>query len=148
MTKGVEVAKFDIEIGENRKPSVCRCCGRESNVGHGFVYKDGDTYAVYYVGWTPVHPDKKVSFAIAIGEWDDDSTSADRACFGLEAYEGEEEILFRVIEPDESPWANTDLLGGMISRKDALNHSLLKEVFLIAERVIRSHDAIRQYLNG
>lgn len=137
---------FDIEIGENFKSSLCDCCGRESNVGHGFVYRDGDAYAVYYASWAAGHPDKKVSFALAIGKWDDDSTSTDRTCFGLEAYEGKNEILFRVIEPEESSWAKTDLLGEMISRKDALNHSLLKEVFVIAEIVVRNHDAIRQYL--
>lgn len=146
MTKRINTRKFDLEIGENSKPSVCHCCGRESNVGHGFVYKDGDAYAVYYAGWASGHLDKKVSFAIAIGEWDDNSTPTDRTCFGLEAYEGEEEILFRVIEPEESPWADTDLLGKMISRKYALDHLLLKEVFVIAEHLVRNHNAIRQYL--
>lgn len=146
MTKRVGGATFDIEIGENRKPSICSCCGRESSVGHGFVYKGGDAYAVYYAGWTPGHPDKKVSFAIALGKWDDNSTSADRTCFGIEVYEGKEEILFRVINPDESPWGNTDLLGEMLSRQDALDHPLLQEVFAITEKVIRGHDTIRQYL--
>lgn len=139
--------KYDLEIGENCKPSVCHCCGRESYLGHGFIYKNGDAYAVYYVGWAPSHSDKKVSFAIAIGEWGDSSTSADRTCFGLEAYEGEQEILFRVIEPADSPWSNTGLLGKMISRQDALKHSLINNIFNIAEYVVRNHDSIQEYLN-
>ena len=101
---------------------------------------------MYYVGWAVGHPDKSVSFALAFGEWDDESTTEDRTCFGLEAYEGEEKILFRVIEADESPWASTDLLGKMISRKDALDHPLLNKVFVIAEHVVRNHEAVRRYL--
>lgn len=137
---------YYLEIGENQSPSICHCCSRKSNIGHGFICKNGDAYAVYYAGWTPDHLTKKISFAIAIGEWDDKSTISDRTCFGLEVSEGEGEILFRIIDPDESPWPITDLLGKMVSRKESLNHSLKNEVLLIAEHVMRNHDAIHEYL--
>lgn len=137
---------YEIEVGENQNPSSCRCCGRESNVGHGFVYKNSDAYAVYYAGWSAEHPERRVSLALAIGEWDDDSNAADRTCFGLEAREGDDEILFRVIGPEESPWRSTDLLGEMLSREKALKDSLLKEVLVVAEVVVRNHPAIADYL--
>jgi hypothetical protein len=137
--------KYDIEIGENSNATVCHCCGKASCTGHGFVFKNGDAYAIYYAGWSDAHPEKKVSLALAIGEWDDESTSKDCTCFGVEAYEGKEEILFRVIEPEESPWPKTDLMGEMLSRKESLKHQLLKEVFIIAEEVLRNHAAIREY---
>lgn len=135
-----------VEVGDNRKSSRCHCCGLESNVGHGFVYKNGDAYAVYYAAWSAEHPERQVSLALAIGEWGDDSSAADRTCFGLEAREGEDEILFRVIEPRESPWSRTDLLGEMLSRESALTDPLLKEAFVVAEHVVRSHPAISEYL--
>lgn len=139
--------KYNVEIGENSESSVCHCCGKESCVGHGFVYKESDAYAVYYAGWSTSHSEKKVTFALAIGEWGDDSVSNDRTCFGLEVYESGDEFLFRVIEPDESPWANTDLLGEMVSRSEALNHPLIREVFVITENIIREHMAIWEHLN-
>lgn len=148
MTLEMHVPNFSLEVGENCKSSICHCCGRESYIGHGFIFKDGDAYAVYYAGWVPNHPEKKVSFAIAIGEWDDNSTAEDRTCFGLEVYEGKEEILFRAIEPADSPWNNTELLGKMISRDDALNSHLMREVFDIVEHIIRNHDCIKKYLRG
>ncbi len=140
------MADYDIEVGENKNASTCHCCGKKSCVGHGFVYKNDDAYAVYYAGWSDAHFDKKVSVALAIGEWDDDSTVDDRTCFGVEASEGKDEILFRVIEPAESPWSDTDLLGPMLGRDQALSHPLLKEVFVIAENVLRDHIALREYL--
>ena len=141
------MSKFEIEIGENSSPSLCYCCNDKSYTGHGFIYKDGDAYAVYYIGWSTNHTEKKVSIALALGEWNDDSTSDDRICFGLEAYEAEKDILFRVIDPKESPWSKTDLLGDMISREQGLNHQLLGEVLIVVEEVLRNHTAIRNYLN-
>lgn len=140
------MTSYDIEIGENKNASTCHCCGKKSCVGHGFVYKNDDAYAVYYAGWTDAHLDKKVSIALAIGEWEDDSTSDDRTCFGVEVSEGQDEILFRVVEPSESPWSDTDLLGPMQSREKGLSNPLLKEVFEIAENILRDHIALREYL--
>jgi len=142
------VPEYSVEIGENSEPSTCYCCGQKSEIGHGFVYKDRDARAVYYAGWAANHSDKKITIALAVGEWSDDSTSADRTCFGLEAYEGDKDILFSVIDAENSPWTDTDLLGKMLSRKDALKHPLLKEVFVIAEHIVRNHNAINKYLNN
>lgn len=138
--------KFSLKIGEDCKSSICQCCDRKSFLGHGFIYKNGDAYAVYYAGWSPSHAEKKVSFAIATGEWDDNSTVADRTCFGLEAYDANENIIFRLIEPVNSPWNNTELLGKMISRDNALSNPLKKEVFDIVEYVIHNHNSIKKYL--
>jgi hypothetical protein len=139
---------YIFDVGEKGINSVCPCCGKPSCTGHGFIYKDGDAYAVYYVGWSVSHSEKKVSFALAIGEWGDDSTSEDRNCFGLEAYDEVDEIQFRVVDPDESPWPRTDLLGDMLTREEALRHPLIKEVFLLAEEIIRNHSAVREYLGA
>ena len=140
------MSTYKIEVGENRSASTCHCCGRKSSVGHGFVYRNGDAHAVYYAGWSTDHSEVRVSLALAIGEWDDGSSAADRTNFGLEAREGDEEILFRVIEPEESPWSSTELLGDMLPREKALSASLLDEAFIVAEQVVRNHPAISDYL--
>ncbi|VAX06250.1 hypothetical protein MNBD_ALPHA03-1462 [hydrothermal vent metagenome] len=142
------MTKYDIEIGENYSPSTCHCCGKSGYTAHGFVYKNNDAYAVYYAAWSEMHVDKKVTLALAMGDWDEDKTSDDRTCFGIDVYEGDEEILFRVIDPEESPWLNTDLLGKMISRDEGVKHQLKSEAFSIAEEVIRNHGAIKSYLNA
>ena len=138
---------YKIEVGEDNQPSVCHCCDNESNTGHGFIYKNDDAYAVYYAGWSASHPDKVVSLAIAIGEWDDNSTTDDRTCLGIEAYENLNSIDFRVINPNESPWPSTDLLGEMFDRDQALSNKNLDDFYNIAELIVRNHDGIRDYLN-
>lgn len=138
---------YILEVGKDAEPSLCKCCGKTSCVAHGFVYKQGDAYAVYFASWSTMHTDKKVMFAIAIGEWDDSSSVADRTCFGIEAQDLNNDIGFRVFEPEESPWPENDLLGVMLSRDEALNNKLLDEVFEILEYVLHNHSALKKYLD-
>jgi len=135
-----------LEIGDNKIASSCDECNLHSFTGHGFIYKNDDAYSVYYAAWSEKDSDLGVSLAIAVGEWDDDSTNECRTCFGVEAFENEDQVSFRIIEPNDSPWPSTDLLGSMISRERALNHELLQDIFKISEEVVRNHPTIRDYL--
>lgn len=137
---------LQLEAGESDRPTRCECCGRVSRTVHGFVYKDGDAYAIYYAGWSEGHPERGVTMAVAVGEWDDDSDNSDRVSVGLEARATESEIQFAVLEPEQSPWAQTDLLGAMCSRSAALAHPVLKEIFEIAEHVVSHDERIADFL--
>jgi hypothetical protein len=137
---------ISLEVGENENQSQCHCCGRAGSTGHGFIYRDGSAYAIYYVAWSSAHPDRGVSFAVAIGEWDEGTTAMDRTCAGIEAYEGQAKIFFRFIGPDASPWANTELLGPILDRQAALKHPLKSEFLRLCEMVVRNHPAVREFL--
>lgn len=137
---------FVLEPGEDNDGERCECCGTESRTGHGFIYKGATPHAVYYVGWVPGHRDQGVTMAIAVGEWDTGSTPAQRTCFGLEVHEGERDVLFRFIDPEESPWGHSELLGSMSRREDALKHPLSKEVLSLAEIIVRGHPSVREFL--
>lgn len=137
---------FKLEVGENAKTSRCDCCGAESATGHGFIYRDEIAYAVYFAGWSYGHRQNGVSMAIAVGRWDDSSTVHDRVCFGVEAQEGEKQILFRIIDPDESPWPQTELLGDMISRDEARISASRDDAISIAEQIVRNHPAVCEFL--
>ena len=141
------MANYEIEIGKDRQSSVCQCCGKESSVGHGFVYKDGDAYAIYSAAWSTMHSQPKISFALAIGDWDDDGKrNENTVCFGVEAVDGGDKILFQIIDPSESPWPDSELLGSMLARESSMNHASINEVFTIVESLLHRHPAIREYL--
>lgn len=137
-----------LEVGEDASISCCDCCGAESATGHGFIYKDGLAHAVYFVGWSAGHPERGVTMAIAIGRWDDVSTADDRTCFGLEAHASDGQVIFSFIDPDDSPWANTELLGPMISQMAARAEGARGGVLSIGEHVVRSHPAVRTFLDA
>lgn len=137
---------FELEVGEDAATSPCSCCGTKSLTGHGFIYKDGIPYAVYYAGWAYGHRELGVTMAIAIGKWDEGSTSEDRTSFGLKAYEGERDILFSFIDPESSPWGQTDMFGNMVARSAALNHHLKEELLAVAETIACGHPGIHHFL--
>jgi hypothetical protein len=141
------MSEISIEIGENKKASLCHCCGQAGCSGHGFIYKDASAYGVYYAAWAPQHLDRGVTLAICVGDWDDDAPADARTCAGLEAYEGEGEVLFRSIGPEASPWPSSELLGPMLSRSAALAHPLKSEFLVLAEEVVRAHVAVAEFLH-
>jgi hypothetical protein len=138
---------LQLEAGEADRPTRCECCGRVSRTVHGFIYKDGDAYAVYYAGWSEGHPDRGVTMAVAVGEWDDNSDASDRVSVGLEAWSAVSKIQFAVLEPEQSPWANTDLLGAMLARPTALAHPVLPAIFEVAEHVVTCDERVASFLN-
>lgn len=137
-----------VELGDADRPSRCECCGQVTRTVHGFVYRGDDAYAVYYAGWSEGHADRGVTMAIAVGEWGDDSAVSDRTSIGLRARSTASQIEFAVLDPDESPWGHTDLLGAMVPRAVALKHRVLKVIFEIAERVVRDDSRVAAFLQG
>lgn len=137
---------LELEVGEHEQNSRCGCCGAVSKTGHGFIYKDQSPYAVYYAGWSASHKERGVTLALAIGKWEENSAAEGRICFGLEAYEGELQVLFRFIDPELSPWPKAGLLGPMIRRDVALVHSLKDDALAVAETIIREHPGLSRFL--
>jgi hypothetical protein len=137
-----ENTMFEIEVGEDATQTRCECCNGESATGHGFVYKDGGAHAVYYVGWSPVHPDHSVTLAISVGRWDEASSQSDRTCFGVEASEDRGHLFFTFIDPESSPWPDSDLLGHMLSRDESMKNPRAPEIVRIAEAIFRDHPSL------
>jgi hypothetical protein len=137
-----------LELGESRDAAPCECCGAKSRTAHGFVYRDGDAYAVYYAGWSDGHPGRGVSLAIAVGEWTDGSSPADRVSIGILATPTPSSVDFMVLNPTESPWGDTPLLGKMLGREHALAHPMLKEAMRIATHIVRDDTHVRRFLDS
>jgi hypothetical protein len=141
-------AALTLEVGEDEKTGRCPCCGAATKTGHGFIYNNEVPYAVYYAAWSSGHPERGAALAIAIGEWEEDSSNLSRTCFGLDAIEGEDQIFFRFVDPDASPWPNTDLLGPMLKRSAALAHPLKGAVLTAAERIVATHPGLKRFLGS
>src|SRR5437868_558522 len=114
------MGEISLELGGSSEPYLCPCCNQVSQTIWGFVYEDGDAHAVYYAGWTLGHKHEGVTIAIGLGEWGDDTGPEGRYSVGLEARTTDSDILFAVIDPDRSPWGNTEFIGRMLSRDEAL----------------------------
>lgn len=83
--------------------------------------------------------------AIAVGEWDEGSSPADRVSVGVRATSTASSIHFTVLDPSESPWGNTPLLGQMLEREQALAHPALRDVMHVAEHITRDDERVRRF---
>jgi hypothetical protein len=113
---------LSLELGPQQAGTVCGCCGTQSTTVHGFVYRDGDALAIYYAGWSMQHRERGITLAIATGDWAEDSGPVDRISIGIEARAADAEIHFTIVDPDQSPWGETALIGKMLSREAAIVH--------------------------
>ncbi len=57
-----------------------------------------------------------------------------------------EKIKLDVIEPGKSPWPDSDLLGKMLSRQNALSHPALGEILTIIGLVLKEQDTLVEFL--
>ena len=139
---------LSLEPGPSEPGTVCECCGTRSITVHGFVYEKGDPFAVYYAGWTATHPERGVTIAVATGKWDEDSTSDDRVSMGVDAHATEKELQFSAIDPEQSPWGETELFGRMLRRAETIRHSRFKATLAVAELVVREDQRVHDFLRG
>ena len=141
------MSTITIELGEQKEPTYCECCGNKNETVHGFVYNNNDAYAVYFASWTVSHLERGVTMAIGIGEWGEEAIPTQRFSVGIECRTTKDQIQFAIIDPEQSPWGRTEFLGRMLSREAALNHSSIKDIFNIAEHVVHDDTRISSFIN-
>lgn len=139
-------SELTLEIGPQEPGTVCACCGKLSTTVHGFVYRSGDAFAVYYAAWSQQHPERGVMMAIATGEWEENSGPEDRTSIGLEVRPTATEIQFTIVGPGQSPWGETSLFGKMLTIDRAKASPALKSTLEVAELIVRHDPRVRAAL--
>jgi len=127
--------------------SKCNCCGHETITLTRFVHKDNEAHAIYYAQFTKEHHDKFVSGIISIGEWGDAALPKDRVAFPFRIWTNENNYQVGLMDSNESPWVNETFLGPILDRKEALNHSWIKEIFHITDHIVIEDKVIIEYFN-
>jgi hypothetical protein len=129
------MGEISIEPSGQRDPYKCPHCGNESHTVWGFVYCDGNAYAVYYAGWTLGHEDTGV--LIGMGEWGEGTEPDNRYSFGLVVRSHGSDFAFMVVGPDDSPIGEVKFIGHLLSRQEALSHPEIQDVYHVAEHIVR-----------
>jgi len=138
-----------IEAAEEVKVGTCADCGKEEQSVHGFVYSDGDAYAVYLATICTGHAEKLVCVAIGIGKWSDDSGPDDRQSATLFIRPAPAEFQMTFQDRTNSPWRESERwLGRMLDRTEALASPLKGEFFHVADHIVMNDPRIQGYLSG
>jgi len=130
--------QLTLELDENVVLSTCARCGTESPRVHGFVYRDGNAWAVYWAELYkdhPQHPDSRALVTIALGEdWSEPADPVNRAWAQLDVWPDHDEIRMGFIDP--TAILDQAYFGRPLSRENVLSDAR-KDAFLgIADKIV------------
>jgi hypothetical protein len=114
---------LSIEAAPEVERRICPDCGRPFSSVHGFVYEDGDAYAVYHAILQTDHPSTVVDVALSFGSWAEEATSADRTSIGVRVWPDNDQLKMHINDPGESAWGDSETFGSMAKRGEVLGHS-------------------------
>ena len=134
-----------IECGPAKVGGVCDCCGGMTTTLTRFVHKDGDAHAVYLAKFSDNHPEHVAGLVIGLGEWGSDTVPSNRVAFAMSLQVCDEEWEVSVVDGTSSGWSNTQFLGRLLSRAEALSHPLLADAFQITDSIVVDDNVIASY---
>lgn len=141
-----EQVALSIEPAPEVQERICRDCGRPFSTVHGFLFEEGDAYAVYHALLQTEHPSKVVDLALSFGSWDEEATGTDRRRIGVRIWPDEDELKIHIATPDESSWGDSETFGRMVDRNDVVGTPLEPDAIEAAEFVIRQDSRVRDHL--
>ena len=130
---------LSIEPAPEVTQQVCADCGRPFSSVHGFLYDEGDAYAVYHALLQTDHPSTVADIALSFGSWDEHATGGDRSRVGLRVWPEGEELNMHITDASESAWGDSETFGRMLSRRDVVGSDRQAEAMRAVEFVI-GHD--------
>jgi hypothetical protein len=131
------MAQITIELDDKALIMTCSKCGGHYKRVHGFLFHDGDAWAVYWADLYedhPTHPEPMAVLTIALGDdWSEDSDPAGRAWAALEIWPDLDEIKMSFIDP----LGALDPLhfGQPLGRADVLAHRWNKSFLKVADEI-------------
>jgi hypothetical protein len=133
-----------IEAGKELITGHCDCCGHETRVFRGFVYRGEEAYAVYMSAYTTDHPDHGVSMAVSLGGWG--GSTEQKECVALEWRVNDSGPGCTVVDAGTSRWAQEHSLGVMLSRPDVINSARAREAFDVSDIIHQKDQRLSQAL--
>jgi hypothetical protein len=137
---------LSIEPAPEVTEQACAHCGRPFWNVHGFLYDEGDAYAVYHALLQTEHPSTAADIALSFGRWDDDATGDDRSRIGLQVWPDGDELKMHITDPNESAWGDSEDFGRMLPRSEVLGTDRQDEALRAVEFVIAHDPRVAEHL--
>jgi hypothetical protein len=146
---GSPVTAYTLELDGTKDFGPCECCGHDSRKVWGFVYRDGDAHAIYYVEWTLGGVAQHGAyFDIVLGEFGGASRVSDRTAVSLEFRHTDKGPGFMLIDASSRPIASNSLVGKAMSREQALDTPISVEAFNIVDAIWLQDPRIAEIAGG
>lgn len=125
--------------------SFCECCGTTTTRLTRYVHEGADTVAVYLAVFSDGHP--FIDMLFGLGVWGEYGSPAKRIAFPARVQLVDDIPTIMLAELAMSPW-NTDFLGRMLDRAEALEHPLKQDVFDLFDFVVSNDAPLHEFLTA
>jgi hypothetical protein len=110
---------------------TCSCCGRSIFEGEGLLFLGEAVVAKYGYRYSEGHQARFVLGICPLGE-----SGLPVAGLAVARCQSDgESLIYRVLDPIESPWADSEALGKVLSRKEILEDSALPNFFELLDAI-------------
>src|SRR5262249_45535517 len=100
--------------------------------GAGVLESNGSDLADYWYQWSEGHEGR---FIVAVSPCNDRNEPRGGVVV-LSARIDAENLVYSIVEPQDSPWAGTELFGPLLSRAEALEGSLMRDLFELLDAIV------------
>jgi len=128
--------------------SRCDCCGGATTTLTRFVTVDGEARGIYYAAFSDNHPESHVIVLLSLGRWEDGSGPEHRVAFALRIWVKEDQFQVGVVDAGDAGWPNAAQMGRRLSRREALAHPWIQEVFHVSDHIVAEDEPIRSYFQN
>ncbi|HEX4320866.1 MAG TPA: hypothetical protein VHZ52_08190 [Acidobacteriaceae bacterium] len=122
----------------------CECCGNVTSRVWGYINRQDEGIAAYFVEWTPGHASNQANFDLIIGKWGEEAEASDRQAVALEFRKLESGPAFRVIDAKERPVASNSLVSKALDRASVIGTPLAESVFAICDLIFLEDSRISE----
>jgi hypothetical protein len=114
----------------------------------GFIYRDGEAAAAYFVQWTIGGVDSHgANFDLIIGKWGEGTRSSDRCAIALEFRRTENGPAFMVVDASSRRAGRSDLVGTALARDEVVGTPVAKVAFDLVDAVWLQDVRIREIVD-
>lgn len=113
----MEVTDFEIELGSDPSGG-CPCCDPAACFPQGYVTRAGVPYAIYFADWD-YGASGFVELMIAIGNWQEGSTPAERRAAAFRGRQSNGSLIWSALDANMSLWRDVSMVGQLLSAEDA-----------------------------
>jgi hypothetical protein len=141
--------KLQIEPTGINDYGPCACCGNNSRCVCGLVRTPQSVIASYFVHWTLKRvADHGANFDLILGKWGEQSSSADRCLVSLAYRLFEDGPQFMVIDGQDRPAANSELVGRVLGRSEVIGQPIAQEAFAIVDAILAQDPRVLELLGN
>ena len=127
---------WEVETAGSKDFGPCDCGGGTSRTVWGYLRREGEPGAAYYVQWTLGEVDRHGAHVdLIVGRWGHGTSAHDRCAVSLECRRAQGSRGFMVIDANHRPAASSSLCRKALARAEVMGTPLADMVFEMADAI-------------